>query len=142
MPKVTAATLAVTGLLLIALAGCAGEADSAGEESAAPVVSASATPEESAAPLVAETADPDSTDADRIFLEYVDAALQPDTQIADAADASLIDAGHQACEQILAGVPIEDVRVIEGETPNASGYYADSSNVRNAAQVAYCPETL
>lgn len=142
MPKVTGATVAVTGLLLIALTGCAGGVESAGDESTAPVVSESATPEETAAPLTAETIDPGTSDADQIFLEYVDASLQPDTQIADAADSSLIDAGHNACEQIHSGVPIEDVRVIDGETPNASGYYADSSSIRNAAQVAYCPETL
>lgn len=139
MPKVTAAVLTV--LVVVTLAGCAGTSDSAGNERTAPAVTESAAPDSSGTPLVAETAAPE-TDADRVFLAYVHDALQPDTQIGNASDASLVQAGHAACDQIRSGVAIEDVRVIDGETPNASGYYADSSSVRNAAQVAYCPETL
>lgn len=141
MPKVTAATLSVTGLLLIALTGCSGGTDSAGEQRTAPTTSESETPEESAAPLTAETADPETTDADEVFLAYVRDVLVPQSQITDATDQQLIDAGHEACAQLEAGVAYEDVRVVEGEQPLNDTYY-DSSAVMNGAITAYCSEYL
>lgn len=138
MKKVTAA---LTVLLALTLAGCAGGSDDAADERTTPSASESSEPEETAAPLTAETEQPVDS-ADSTYLSYIRESLQPDTQIGNASESSLVEAGHKACEQLQSGVNIEDVRVVEGETPNASGYYADSLAIRNAAQVAYCPETL
>lgn len=132
---------AVAAVLLLALAGCADGGGSAATESDRSAQrTAVETSTETTEPLVAET--PSVDDTDQQFLDYVRSELLPETQIGDASDASLIDAGHRACEQVLSGVAPEDVRVVEGETPAVSGYYMDSLTIRNGAQVTYCPETL
>lgn len=93
-------------------------------------------------PLVAETSSPEASEADTRFLEYVRSELLPTTQIADATDEQLIAAGHEGCEQVKAGVPLEDIRLVEGEAPTAAGYYMDTSAIFSGAQMAYCPETI
>lgn len=138
MKKVTAV---IAVLLALTLTGCAGSGNEAGDERTAPVMSDSATPEETAAPLTAETAEPEATDADSVFLAYVRDALIPQSQITNATDEQLINAGHEACVQLESGVAYEDVRVVEGEQPMNDIYY-DSSAVMNGAITAYCPEYL
>lgn len=138
MKKVTAA-LAV--LLALTLTGCAGGPEDAGDERTAPVASESATPEESAAPLTAEKPANEGDGPDAKFLEYVRGALLPETQIGNATDEQLIEAGHEACEQLEAGTALEDVRVVEGETANTStGAYYDTSAILSGAILNYCPE--
>lgn len=138
MKKVTAA-LAV--LLALTLTGCAGGADDAADERTAPSASESATPEESAAPLVAEEPANEADSPDAKFLNYVRGAVLPETQIGNATDQQLIDAGHEACRQLEAGTALEDVRVVEGETPHPStGAYYDTSAILSGAILNYCPE--
>lgn len=93
-------------------------------------------------PLVADTSSPEASDADARFLEYVRSELLPTTQIADATDEQLIAAGHEGCEQVKAGVPLEEIRLVEGEEPSTTGYYLDTSAIFSGAQLAYCPETI
>jgi hypothetical protein len=138
MPKVTAAVLAA--LVVVALTGCAGSAPGAGDERAAPAATESATPVESAVPLSAEAAAPEISDADTVFLAYVRKTLLPDTQIPNATDQQLIDAGHEACRQLETGVALEDVRVVEGETAHPStGAFYDTSAILSGAILSYCP---
>lgn len=134
MPKRTAA-LGV--LLVLALTGCAGAAETTADERTAPTVT------ESAAPLEAETPAPDVEQAnppDVTFLAYVRDNLLPDTQIPNATDEQLIEAGWNACAQLESGTKLEDVRVVEGETPYPNGIYYDTSAIMNGAIVAYCPD--
>lgn len=138
------AVAALAAVLTLALAGCAAGADATGSATGNADTAVQQSPEqapvESSAPLVAEA--PGLDGDDQRFLDYVRSELLPETQIGDASDTSLVEAGHQACEQVLSGVAPEDVRVVEGETPAISGYYMDSLTIRNGAQVIYCPETL
>ena len=111
----------------------------------APSVGASeisgANPTAEATPLVAETPTaPD--DADAAFLAYVRAELAPETSIGDASDEALIAAGHTGCEQAAAGVPWEEIRLVEGEQPTWAGYYMDTSAILNGALYNYCPELI
>lgn len=135
---------ALAAVLTIALAGCTAGADAAGSATdkadTAVQQSAEEAPVDASEPLVAEA--PSLDGDDQRFLDYVRSELLPETQIGDASDTSLVEAGHKACEQVLSGVAPEDVRVVEGETPAISGYYMDSLTIRNGAQVIYCPETL
>lgn len=142
MKRTTIATF--FAVLTLCLAGCTDSLDAAGNTAA----SGDSTVQQSTEDALVETpeplvADPSGLDdVDQRFLDYVRSELLPETQIRDASDESLIDAGHRACEQVLSGVALEDVRVVEGETPAVSGYYMDSLTIRNGAQVAYCPATL
>jgi len=128
----------VSSALLLALTGCATTAaDPSEERTAAPVAT------ESEAPLVAETpAAPEMSDEDATFLTYVRANLLPETQIPDASDQQLIEAGKDACSQLEAGTPLESVRVVENEQPHANGNYYDTSAIMNGAIIAYCPDAV
>ena len=139
MPKVTAAVVAA--LVALVLTGCAGVAPAPGDERTAPVVTEPAPPVESAAPLRAETAAPEVSDADTAFLAYVRRTVLPETQIPNATDQQLIDAGHEACHQLASGVALEDVRVVDGETAHPStGAFYDTSAIMGGAILNYCPE--
>lgn len=138
MKKVTA-TLAV--LLALTLTGCATGSENAADERTAPSASESAAPEETSAPLTAEEPADEADSPDAKFLEYVRGALLPETQIGNATDEQLIEAGHEACEQLAAGTALEDVRVVEGETAHPStGAYYDTSAIMGGAILNYCPE--
>lgn len=132
MPKVTGGiTAAIVAVLM--LTGCANTAPTDADE----------TPAETPAPLVAETpATAIADDADAAFLTYVREHLPTNTQIPDATDEQLIAAGQNACDQMRAGTAPGDVRVVDGEQPNDSGYYLDSSAIMNGAVTALCPEFL
>lgn len=143
MPKVTAATLAVTAILLLGLAGCAAPDGSPAAETTAPETSEPAAPTTSPDPLAAETPDASSTgaDSDEGFLDYVRDNLLPETQIPNATDEQLIAAGHEACKQLESGVALEDVRVVEGEAAHeTTGYFYDSIAIRDGAIRSYCPD--
>lgn len=130
------ALLVVVVAALIGLAGCAG-APSDEADMAAPTVEEV----EEAAPLTAEQpAEEASADTpEAAFLEAVRETLNPEkTQIPDASDAQLLAAGNSACEQIASGVLPIEVRVIENETPNGTGLYADSRTIGHAASETIC----
>lgn len=93
-------------------------------------------------PLTAETPESDPSAVDEAFLEYVRSEVLPTTQIADATDEQLIAAGHEGCQQIRDGVPLEDIRLVEGEEPTSAGYYMDTSAIFNGALYNYCPELI
>lgn len=138
MPKVTVAVLAV--LVAVALAGCGATTTGSGDVPTGPATTESAAPVASSAPLRAETSPPDVSDADGAFLAYVRKALLPETQIPNATDRELVDAGHEACRQLEAGVALEDVRVVEGETAHPStGAFYDTSAILSGAILSYCP---
>lgn len=59
------------------------------------------------------------------------------TQIPDATDAQLLEAGYKACDRIESGEPSEDISLIEGET-RTRGYYMDSGAIITAARVTIC----
>lgn len=138
MPKVTAATLAVTGLLLVALTGCTGGAESAGDESLAPTASEPATLEESAAPLVTEP--PQPTQEEAAPLEVESPEWKPPTknelqstwygqfgktlQLAGLEFPLLADAlsvGQYVCDKSRAGISPADILAIQG-LPAGSEY--------------------
>ena len=135
MPKI----LALMAVLLLALTGCAGTPDTAPSQ---PQDSSQSTPAESTAPLVAEAPVAPTVDAaDAAFLEYVRENVLPETQIPNATDAQLIAAGHDACAQLESGVALENVRVVDGETPHPStSAYYDTSAIMGGAILSYCPE--
>lgn len=138
MPKVAAA---LTGLAVavVLLTGCAATAS---PSETPEVVEATETPDMSAQRLVAESPEPDANDPDAVFLTYVREELPPSSGITDATDESLIAAGHDACDQIRAGVALEDLRLVEGEQPDQGGYYLDTSAIFNGAITAYCPDAV
>lgn len=140
MPKVTAATLAVTALIVLGLTGCAGTRESAGDERAAPQVS------ESAPPLVAETPDASGEgDVDAAFLEKfheIRATMPGESVIPNAADEQLLTAGKEACERLRAGEPSDTIVLIDGETKNGADYYSDSGAIITAARQTLCTDMI
>ena len=115
MPKITAATLTVTALLIVGLTGCAGGTDD--------TTSAPETTQESTAPLVAETSEP-ATTSEQAYLDLIRPALEinPTDLPESVTDEQLLSAGQVACDQLATGATPEDVRVIENEKPGPSGY--------------------
>jgi hypothetical protein len=140
MPKNTAATITLAALICATLTGCAGAAENTSNERPAPTETTA--PPETPEPLVAETPSGNETnDADAKFLTYVREHLLPETQIGHATDEQLIAAGHEACGQLESGVALEDVRVVDGETPHPStGAYYDTSAILGGAILNYCPQ--
>lgn len=133
MPKVTAATLAVTGLLLIALTGCSGGAHDAGDERTSPVAS------ESAAPLVAETPETDPNE-EGFLKSFRDLQVTYPSIIPNATDEQLLAAGLEACERLAAGEESTDISLIEGEKrAETSQMYLDSISIVTAARTTLCP---
>ncbi|MFE2772300.1 DUF732 domain-containing protein [Microbacterium resistens] len=133
MPKRTsAASIAVAAVLLLTLAGCAGTPESPAAEPTTPATT------ESAAPLTAEEPTPTDSAPDTEYLKLVRAGMQPDTVIPDASDDQLLDAGNTACDQMRAGTPVTDLRLIDGEQPNGLGTYVDSQNIGSSAMSSLC----
>lgn len=130
---------AVALVALLALTGCAGGADTAGDERTAPAAT------ESEAPLTAETPEVSEADADsaeQAFLDDVREKLPTPTSIPDASDEQLLAAGMEACELIRGGTDPGDVRLVDGEQPNGADIYADSSAIMNSALSSLCPELI
>lgn len=133
MPKVTAASIALTALVLLSLTGCAGTVEEAASETPTDV--------ETVAPLVAETTEPDNLSAEESYLVNIRIALEANggSSIPNATDAQLLAAGQDACEQMRAGTDAFDVRVIEGEQPGETGY-VDSLRIAGGAAKYLCPD--
>ncbi len=139
----------IAGAVLVAgIAGGAVGATLTSSQEPAPTTSAEPTPSATAMPeaLVAETpaaADPLS-EADAVFLAYVEEQTPTwtTTKLPDLSETELITAGHEACEQIAAGVPSETLRLVEDEEPSPMGDFVDSSAIFNGAITAYCPELV
>lgn len=141
MPKITAARIAVTALILVSLTGCTSTDDGAGTE---PVgfanVQQDATPMPE--PLVAETPGAESTVDEADFLAEARSRFTTATQIPDATDEQLIEAGWAACAYLEAGNNPDDLTVIEGETRNLGedGYFMDSAAIATAAVMHLCTD--
>lgn len=60
-------------------------------------------------------------------------------ETSDRPDEELLDAAHAACDQILEGRDIFQVRVFDDDT-NADGFYHDSVRVALAAAPRLCPD--
>ena len=94
-----------------------------------------------------ETPAPEATDvaeADAAFLAYVEQET-PDfteTVLPSMTDEELIAAGHEGCELMRVGTPLEEIRLVEGEQPTDAGYYLDTSAIFNGALYNYCPELI
>lgn len=147
MPKVTAATIAVTALLLFALTGCSGAVDGASDESTDRVVTEESTAETPASsgtadPLVAE--EPGAQDAQTAYLDFVRGRLSTfPTQIPNATDDQLLAAAKDACDRIRAGESVEGMSVIQDEQPSEiGGYFFDSNAIIAGAQMHLCTDTL
>lgn len=136
--------VALTAVLLLGLTGCAGAG--AGGNGDANVQHASTeqtktpAPSGSSEPLVAEVRD--ATDADEQFLaEARDrlSGLGSATTVPNATDDQLIEAGHTACEALIAGTPFVDVSVIQ-EEERVQGSFLDSAAITSAGILYFCPE--
>lgn len=124
-------TLAATALLLLTLTGCAGVAETAptdAEKSS-----------DTTSPLAAETETPVSEDPEAEFVAQVRGKLPANTQIPNATDEQLIEAGYAACDAIEADTPTDQISVIEGEQPNGLGYFDDSGIIVQATSTTLCP---
>ena len=143
VPKVTAAVAAL--VLVLALAGCGddgGNAAPASERSAAQSESAT---EASEPPLTAEPqTDADAREDTDTFLTFVRARMGTyKSQIPNATDEQLIQAGRDACTRLRDGESYEMMSVIEGEkVSEPGGYYYDSNAIIAGAQMHLCPETI
>lgn len=60
------------------------------------------------------------------------------TQIPNATDDQLLEAGVAACAQLAEGKMVDQVRVIDGETANEIGYFVDSMSIAVAAEGRLC----
>ncbi|WP_270366137.1 DUF732 domain-containing protein [Microbacterium algeriense] len=141
--KITA--LAATALLAFTLSACGEDPENASGESASTQSRSQNTESETPEPLAAEpptTSPSSSAELDEKFLEVVRGELLPGSGITNATDEQLIAAGHDGCEQVKAGVPLEQIRLVDGEQPTSTGYYMDTSAIFFGAQQVYCPETI
>lgn len=130
--QLIAATIAATAALL--LAGCTASVEMT-EES----VTVAPQPEETE--LIAETSTeaPAATEGpEDAFLAGVRDGLRDDTQIPGATDGQLLAAGADACAQMAAGAALETITVIDGETPDAAGYFVDSMIIAGNADGTLC----
>lgn len=131
-------TLAATALLLLALTGCAGVAETASTDEPEDSQTATSAPEETETPLVAETpAEPEQTDAEAAYLKFLADHPRQGTVIPNATDEQRLAAGYEICAQLAEGKEGNEITVIEGETRNPdSGYYMDSFDMYSAAVTA------
>lgn len=125
------AAFAALVVAVLALTGCAGTTTGSvgvGTDKVGPAATD--------APLTAES--PVSAPAsDAVFLEEVRANLPAKTQIPNATDAQLLDAGQRACERLAAGEASDQISVVEGEQQQ-NGYYYDSAVIITAARATLC----
>jgi hypothetical protein len=131
------APIAATAAVLLLLTGCSGGTDQVNTavDSATPAAAAT---EDAAAPLTAETATTNAARGDAVFLESVRSELRPDNVIPNATDEQLLEAGEKACEGIASGADTLTLSLIDGEEPDASGFYPDSGVIIRAARAALC----
>lgn len=134
--------VALTAVLLLGLTGCAGAGGNgdANAQHASTEQTETPAPSDSSEPLVAEARD--ATDADEQFLaEARDrlSGLGSATTVPNATDDQLIEAGHEACEALIAGTPFVDVSVIQ-EEERVQGSFLDSAAIASAGILYFCPE--
>lgn len=130
-----ATVVTVTVALLLALTGCGEEAPESAPVGFANTEASAETP----APLVAEKPEASTDNAESDYLVKVrDRIAKIQTQIPNATDAQLLEAGYAACERIEAGISGEDWSIIEGETMT-NGYYMDSAAISGSARTTLCP---
>lgn len=145
MPKITAASAALTALIIVSLTGCSNSAEKtpdAQPQGFADVQTETTSPE----PLVAEaptaTGAPATGSREEQFAERVKFYLDIDpasNQVPNATAEQLIVAGYAACEKRAAGEKISEFSVIEGET-TINDYYWTSSQITSAALETLCPD--
>lgn len=124
--------VAVGVAAVLLLTGC-----SAGTQENVAVNSAPAA-SETDAPLTAETPATSAQTGEAAYLDEVRAKLRPDNVIPNATDEQLLEAGEKACEGIASGANTLTLSLIEGEEPDASGFYPDSGSIIQAARATLC----
>lgn len=122
-------------LLGLALTGCTSTTETTDTQ---PHGFANVQPSDAAS---ADSKSVDITSEQSEFLEYVRSHLPADTLVSDASDAELLEAGNAACAAFDDQTDILDVRLFEGEQPDAGGYYKDTTNVAGAASAFLCPDS-
>lgn len=94
-------------------------------------------PTQTTAPLTAESPAVQEV-SDAAYLDMVRETLPANTQIPNATDAQLVDAGERACAELAAGTDTSTLSVIEGEQDNGYGAYLDSGAIISAARATLC----
>ena len=138
MPKVTAAVAAL--LLAFTLTGC-GDDTTPAESNEARGFADTAPADETATPTPAETLSaPPSDEVEVAYVAYVRGKLLANTQIPDATDEQLIDAGRRACDILDSGTNPDDLTVIDGEerAGGEGGYFQDSATIATGARMYLC----
>jgi len=134
--------IAAGAVAMLLLTGC-----TAGAQVASNGTGSSGETAASSAPLTAETPSTAVSEApstpEAAFLAAVHEAragkiLSAKTQIPNATDAQLIDAGRAACKLLAEGQALETISVIDGETPDSAGYFIDSSAIARSAAKTIC----
>lgn len=140
MPKITAARIALTALIVLTLTGCAGTVSSDASE---PQDAAQAAPSETTAPLTAQkSSEQTDADAEAAYLSTVRERLSRIvSQIPDATDEQLLAAGYDACDRLADGESSEGMSVIQDEQKSKHGYYSDSGHIITSATLTLCPPT-
>lgn len=148
VPKITGGvTAAIAVLLALTLTGCGDDdtvstGDAAARGFAGTTDTSSPTPSasENGEPLTARTAVPSDTDDTATYIEYVRGKLLANTQIPDASDDQLVDAGWRACELLDSGTNPDDLTVIDGEerAGGDTGYFQDSATIATGARMFLC----
>lgn len=148
--KTRLAAIAAAAVLVIG-GGTAYALTTTGQDPAPVETTATSTPTPTdAAPASpsAETPAPEATDDyitandDAGYLAEVEKRTRPGTVLDQFSDAELISFGHEGCKQISEGVPLEDLRLVEGEQPNVAGSWPDTSAVFNSGLLHYCPQLI
>jgi hypothetical protein len=122
-------------LVVLALSGCS----AAAVESAPPAE----TPTQTTAPLVPDEPTPTAAasgaveDGEEQYLSSMHNGL---VGMDDAADESLIAAGHDACDQLATGVTHADVDVIEGDAPGEPRPGYNDQMIADIASQTLCVE--
>lgn len=135
---------AVGAVALLLMTGCSaapGEVEQAGvstEPSRAAEPSTDPLAAEPTSEPTVDTSTPDGAFLDAIHRARAGAILSKQTQIPNATDDQLLAAGREACARVSAGETPETISLIEGETPDAAGYFTDSSAIIAAAVGSLC----
>lgn len=121
MPKVTAATLAVTALIVLGLTGCTGTPESTGDERTAPQTSES--------PAAVETETPDEPELSETEQAWVDNETWDTFAIAKE---DRLPSAMLACEEFAAGKTTQEM-TLPGVPADLTDYFA------NGARDWFCP---
>jgi hypothetical protein len=131
-------TLTVSAIAVLMLTGCSAAPVEEVAPSAPPTeVVAESTPESTPEPLAVDEEPAAENGGDVMFLKETRERIQ---YIKNATDEQLIEAAGVACENFAAGQSRMDMRLIEGEQADDSGWYWDSIAIATWAAKAYCPK--